>query len=241
MQAIQALRLQNPQSGLHTARNALNRLLRPKPVFALHNVHSPQRRALEAYIGQQFECAYGATITEYLPQLFSMQCQGRFSAVAGIRTALDGDLFVEKYLDEPVEQLLSQLSPTIISRSNIVEIGNLVSTHRGACQLFFTLHATVLYEAGFTWGVFAATDQVERIIRKLNFATFDLGGADPARLGQDAAQWGHYYDTSPTVRAVDLAATVARFRRSPLSAAVITFFSDTIAELARSIRIRAFQ
>jgi hypothetical protein len=94
MQATQALRLQNPQPGLPTARNALNRLLRPKPVFALHHVHSPQRRALETYIGQQFESAYSATITEFLPQLFSMQCQGRFSAVAGIRAALDGDLFV---------------------------------------------------------------------------------------------------------------------------------------------------
>ena len=241
MQATPALRLHTGQPRLPSAKNALNRLLRPKPFFALHNIHSPQRRALETYVAQQFDCAYGATITEFLPELVSMQCQGRFSAVAGIRPALDGDLFVEKYLDEPLERTLGRLSSTSVSRSDIVEIGNLVSTHRGACQLFFMLHATVLCEAGFKWAVFAATDQVEKIINKLNFVTFDLGAADPARLGEDAARWGRYYDTGPAVRAADLAATVSQFRQSPLSAAAITFFSDTIAELARSIRIRPFQ
>ena len=241
MQATPALRLHTGQPRLPSAKNALNRLLRPKPFFALHNIHSPQRRALETYVAQQFDCAYGATITEFLPELVSMQCQGRFSAVAGIRPALDGDLFIEQYLDEPVERELSRLLQTVVSRSDIVEIGNLVSTHRGACQLFFTLHATVLHEAGFKWATFAATDQVQKIVDKLNFVTVDLGVADPACLGEDVTRWGQYYDTSPTVRAADLAATVARFRQSPLTAAVITLFSDTIAELARSIKIRPFQ
>ena len=241
MQATSALRLHTAQPRLPAARNALNRLLQPKPFFALHNRCSPRRREVEAYIVEQFDCAYGAKITEFLPELFAMQCQGRFSAVAGVRPALDGGLFVEKYLDEPVEQILNPLSPTLVSRSDIVEIGNLVSTHRGACQLFFTLHAAMLYEAGFKWAVFAATDQVEKIVNKLNFVTFSLGAADPACLGEDAARWGRYYDRRPTVLAADVAATVARLRQSPLSAAAITFFGDTIAELARLMRIRAFQ
>jgi len=242
MQATQALRsLHTPQPGPPMRRNALSRLLRPKPVFALHSPYSPERRALETYVAEQFQRAYGATITGFLPALFSMQCQGRFSAVAGIRPALDDDLFVEKYLDEPVELALGGLAPTAVSRSDIVEIGNLVSTHRGASQVFFTLHAAILHEAGFKWAVFAATDQVEKIIRKLNFVTFSLGTADPARLGEDAARWGRYYETKPTVLAAEVSATVERLRQSPLSAAVITFFGDTIAELGRSIRIRAFQ
>ena len=244
MHATQALRLHpgHPgHPGLPTARNALNRLLWPKPFFALHNVYSPQRPALEAYIAQQFDRAYGATVTEFLPELFAMQCQGRFSAAAGIRPAHHGDLFAEKYLDAPVEQVLGEFSPTIVSRADIVEIGNLVSTHRGACQLFFTLHATMLHEAGFKWIVFAATDQVEKIINKLNFVTSNLGAADPARLGKDATRWGRYYDTNPTLLAADVPATVAKLRQSPLTAAVITFFSDTISELAQSIGSRDLQ
>jgi hypothetical protein len=241
MQATSALRLQTAQPRLPAARNALNRLLRPRPSFVLHNPDSPQRREVEMYIAEQFDRAYGAKITEFLPELFTMQCQGRFSAVAGIRPAPDVDLFVEQYLDEPVEQILSQISPSLISRADIVEIGNLVSTHRGACQLFFTLHAAILHEAGIKWAVFTATDQVAKIINKLNFVTFNLGAADPAHLGEDAARWGRYYDRRPTVLAADVSATVARLRRSPLSGTAIMFFADMIAELARLMRIRAFQ
>jgi len=223
------------------ARKALHRLLRLKPSFALHRSYSPQRPELEAYIQQQFEQAYDARITEFLPTLSSMQCQGRISAVAGIRTAHGHDLFVERYLDEPVEQVLGRLTSTRITRPDVIEIGNLSATHRGATLLFFTLQVTMLHEAGFKWAVFAAPDQVTRIAGRLDFVTLDLGPADPARLGAEAAHWGRYYDTRPAVHAVDIAATVARLRQSPLPAAVIAFFSDTISELARSKRIRPRQ
>lgn len=235
MEASLAVSLQNDGLRLPAVGTALNRLLTPKPIFSLHDVDSPQRAELEAYITRQFGCAYGATITEYLPQLFSMRCQGRVSAVAGIRVAAKGELFVERYLDDPVEQVLNRFSQTFVVRQNVVEIGNLVATHRGVSQLFLILHATVLYEAGIKWAVFSATDGVAAIIDKLNFVTVNLGLADPECLGEDADQWGRYYDTRPTVLAADIVATVAGFRQSPLPAAVIRIFGGTITELAQSV------
>lgn len=235
MEASLALPLQTDGLRLPAVGKALNRLLTPQPIFSLHEIDSPQRAELEAYIARRFGRAYGATIDEYLPQLFSMQCQGRYSAVAGIRMAVKGELFVERYLDAPIEQVLSGLSQTLILRHHVVEIGNLVATHRGASLLFFILHAAMLHEAGFRWAVFSATDRVATIIDKLNFATVNLGMADPARLGEDVKAWGRYYDTRPTVLATDIVATVARFRQSPLPAAVLRFFSSTITELAQSV------
>jgi len=219
------------------AKKALHRLLRLKPSFALHRSYSPRRPALEAYIQRQFKQSYDAQVTEFLPTLSSMHCQGRISAVAGIRTAHRHDLFVERYLDERIERILGRLSSTRVARKDVVEIGNLSATHRGATLLFFTLQVTMLHEAGFKWAVFAATDQVTRIAGRLDFVTLELGPADPARLGDEAAHWGSYYDNRPAVHAVDIAATVAGLRRSPLPAAVIAFFSDTISELAQSKRI----
>jgi len=87
MEASLALRLKTDGFGLSRARKAINRLLLPEPSFALHKINSPQRPRLEAYIAEQFERSYGATITQYLPELFSMQCQGRFSAAADITAA----------------------------------------------------------------------------------------------------------------------------------------------------------
>lgn len=230
-----------PAQGIEfpSATKALSRLLRLKPTFSTHDVHSPQRPALEAYIGQQFDRAHDATVTEFLPTLISMQCQGRISAVSGIRAARDGDLFAERYIDAPIEQTLSLRSNSRVQRPMICEIGNLSATHRGATLLFFVLQAAILHQAGFEWAVFAATDQVEKIVTKLDVVTVDLGAADPERLGHDAAQWGQYYDTRPTLLAVNAAPTMARLRRSPLPAAVIALFSDTIAELAHSLKTAA--
>jgi len=236
MNVAAALPLQNITPAVPAASKALNRLLRLKPAFALHHTLSPQRPELEAYIGEQFANVYDAKITGFLPILSSMHCLGQTSAVAGIRTAQYHDLFIEQYLDESIEHTLSHLLPSAVSRSDIVEIGNLSATHRGATLLFFIVQITLLYEAGFSWAVFSATEQVEKIMSKLNIVTLDLGRADPTRLGDEAADWGSYYDTRPTVRAINIAATVAGFRQSPLPAAVTMLFSDTIAELTRSMR-----
>lgn len=234
MLAASTLPHQADQSRQPRAAKALRRLLRPKPVFAMHNIHSPQRSALETYIAREFENAYGATVTQFLPQLFSMQCQGRISAVVGTRAASSGDLFVERYLDEPIERAISRVFPATVARRDVVEIGNLVATHPGACQLLFVLHAATFDKAGFRWAAFAATEQVRAIMHKLNVVTFTVGSADPKRLRDESAQWGRYYDSNPTVQVVDGAATMAQLRRSPLSATALAFFSDTIAELARS-------
>ncbi|MFQ5636183.1 MAG: thermostable hemolysin [Gammaproteobacteria bacterium] len=214
---------------------ALERLLHLKPSFAVHDRACAQRPALEAYVRRQFEENYGASVTEFLPTLFSVRCGGSYSAVAGTRTASSGELFVEQYLDVSVEQAIGRLAGAPASRVRIVEIGNLAATRHGATLLCLVLQIAVLQAAGFEWAVFAATGHVAELIDKLNFVTFGLGRADPARLGEDASRWGRYYDTRPTLRAGDLTATCAVLRRSPLSGAVISCFGETIAELAQSM------
>jgi len=241
MDSSVAILRQSAARQVPAARRALNRLLRLKPSFALHPIHSPQRPQLEAYIQHQFAQAYGARVTEFLPTLSSMQCQGRISAVAGIRVAYGRDLFVERYLDQPVEQILSHPGPTRVARSDIVEIGNLAATHRGATLLFFVFQAAMLYEAGFKWAVYTATEKAARIADRFTAATLDLGPADPARLGGEAACWGRYYDDLPAVHAVNIASVVASLRQSPLPAAAMAMFSDTIGELAQSNSLRIRQ
>ncbi len=236
MDATTTSRSQPPGLDIPAAKKALHRLLRLKPAFSLNRPYSLQRPALEAYIGQQFESTYGASISEFLPMLSSMECQGRISAVAGIRAAQGNDLFIEQYLDESIETILSRRTNSSVNRSSIVEIGNLSATHRGATLLFFVVQIAMLHEAGVKWDVFAATKQVETIINKLNFVSLDLGPADPARLGDDAGNWGSYYETQPNIHATDITATMTNLRQSPLTAAVLVLFKDTITELAQSLR-----
>jgi hypothetical protein len=224
-----------------SATKALDRLLRLGPNFACYASGSPGRVALESYVGQQFLRAYDARVTEFLPDLLSMECQGSFSAAAGIRPARDAELFVERYLDDPVQDVLSELIGSRLSRYGIVEIGNLAATHRGATLLFFVIQAAILSAARYDWAIFAATRQVRKIVDKLQFVTFDLGTADPARLGPEAASWGSYYDTDPRVVVADVAATMQNLRRSALPAAVMAFFAKSIDDVALSLRTRSIQ
>ncbi len=221
---------------MDVAHRALQRLVRPKPIFSLHGVASPERRELEAYITTRFDEIYQAQITGYMPKLLSMRCNGRYSAVAGLRSAADAPLFVEGYLDQPIEAGLATYSDIPVARRDIIEVGNLVATHRGASQLFFTILVAVAQKAGIRWAVFSATNRVARIIRKMNFVCHLLARSDPARLGNDVSLWGRYYDSEPVVLAVDVEATVARLRESLLADAAMGLFGKVVSELARGLR-----
>jgi len=220
---------------------ALGRLLCSAPAFELHGPDAPDRTALEAYIAAQFALVYDARVSEYLPLLLSMQCQNRYSAVAGLRRASTGRLFVEQYLDEPIEQALSARVDQPTARADIVEIGNLVATHRGACQMLFVLMAAMTHRAGVGWAVFSATRQVRRLIAKLDFAAVPLGPADPPRLGDATPLWGRYYDTKPELVVIDVATSIGRLEQSTLPAAVLALYRNRIDQLACATRVAALQ
>lgn len=226
----------NPVAGRPgVVRKALQRLIRPEPIFSIHGVVSSERSELEAYIARQFDEIYHARITQFMPQLLSMRCSGQYSAVAGLCSAADGPLFIEHYLDLPIEAELAKYSDIPTARRDIIEVGHLVATHRGASQLFFTILVSIAQRAGIRWAVFSATDRVARIIRKMNFVCHQLARSDPARLGNDVSSWGQYYDSKPVVLAVDVDATYAQLCDSLLADAAIGLFGKVVTELAWSL------
>ena len=241
MELVQPVAITVTAGRLPTANKALKRLVKPKPIFELHGIGSLDRTRLESYIAREFDDVYDAHITGYLPELFSMQCHGRYSAVGGLRPATDGQLFLEQYLDCPVEDAIGNRFDTPVSRHEIIEVGNLVATHRGATQLFFMMLAAIGLQAGFRWAVFSATDKVARIIHKLNFVVLPLADADPEKLGGGAIAWGRYYETRPVVLAGDIRATVSRLRQSLLADAAMTLFGPTISKLATRLRRTVYQ
>jgi hypothetical protein len=210
----------------------LSKLLSAAPEFDLHAANSPQRHQLERYITRCFARAYNAEVTEFSPLLLDVKCAGNISGVAGIRMAETSPLFLEHYLDAPVEEVVANTFGEVVSRHEIVEIGNLAALRPGACQLMLLMLAGILHAAGFRYAAFAGTDQVVRTVHKLSEAVRAVGIADPSRLGIDAKHWGSYYDTSPQVMIVDLAATKAIFDAQRLPAAVFAVYESRIHVLA---------
>ena len=210
----------------------IQKLLLPGSDCAMHSVMSLERAGLEQYIAAKFRAVYGAELSEFLPQLMGLKCHGRFSAAVGIRHGSHEPLFVEQYLDQPIEQTMLQRLQNRINRNDIAEIGNLVSNWRGASQLLFVLLVGALHKAGFKWVVFTATEEVEHLIEKARFSPITICKADPERLGEERAKWGTYYDTNPHVLAGDLDGALQHVLENRLLSFVYESYADTIDVLA---------
>ena len=209
----------------------LRRLLGSNPDFGLQDVAAADRRAAENYVADCFAKAYGAQVSEFAPYLLTVSCAGKISGVAGIRPA-GAALFSERYLDAPVESVLGDMYGRVVNRSEVFELCNLAAMRPGVCQLMYMVMAPFLYRAGFRYVVFAGTAQVERTVRKMSFALRSIAPADPTRLGDSAAQWGSYYETSPKVMAIDLDESMSVLRDLPLQSAFFDIYAERTAALA---------
>lgn len=194
---------------------------------------SKERCLLQGYIAKRFRQEYNADITEFMPHLVQMICCGKISAAVGFRCASAERLFVEQYLPAPIENSLPlrEGSPT---RARIVELGNLVASHRGASRLLFLTLANCLRLAGVEWIVFTATRQVAKIVAKFSCETADLGPANPACLGDNAHKWGSYYHTKPRVVAMHLPTARRQIETSAMAKAVLHLYKTENELLAES-------
>lgn len=180
-------------------------------VTAIHvAMDSPRRQEAEAFIKQVFASRYGAQVTSFAPNLMVLEQRGSIIAAAGWRSAKDTPLFLERYLDAPIEQAMAHLAPTPISRERIVEVGHLASQKAGSSVYIFRALASYLNSQGFEWVASTATQELIGIFAKLGLPPLALAAADPARLLDAAGQWGTYYDTQPIVAAGRIKSAIQR-------------------------------
>jgi hypothetical protein len=167
----------------------------------MHSPSSPAQRAeLEGFIARRFERAYGAKLTHFLPHLLGLRDDGgRWLAAVGYCGAASGPLFLEQYLEAPVEQLLSQALDRPVERDRVVEIGNLAAVRAGIARMLIPSLASHLRAEGFELAVFTATRELRNAFQRLSLGPIVLGAADPARVSGGAAAWGTYYAHAPAV------------------------------------------
>ena len=97
----------------------------------------PQRDRVEGFIAQRFLDVHGARISSFMPNLLVLfVVEGNPAAALGVRDAGYEPLFLEYYLDLPVEVVLAKNADLCLppSRDCIAEIGNLASVDRRASR-----------------------------------------------------------------------------------------------------------
>lgn len=179
-------------------RNALR--LRHEMLTVTHTVTgSPQRQEVERFIHATYRKHYGADVTHFAPNLMVLQRRERIVAAAGWRCAADDQLFLERYLDMPIDVAVATLAGHPVDRKRIVEVGNLAAGRAGGSVDVILALARHLDALGYEWVVFTATHELIGIFRKLGVPPLALAPADPERLGSEAAAWGSYYANNPIV------------------------------------------
>ena len=160
------------------------------------------RAALEAYVRTAFNRSHDADVSTFMPTLLAFRDgAGSLRGVLGIRSAADAPLYLENYLDRPVEQAIVAAGYHPVERDEVIEVGNLAA---GSCLAAVRMVAQMpvqLMNRGYSWIVFTATSTVHEILLGLGAPLVELGRADPLRVARQGDKWGRYYDNDPRVYA----------------------------------------
>lgn len=160
----------------------------------------PERRALEAFIADEFARVHGARIQHFCQMLAACRdACGKLVGALGYTPARDGALFLEHYLDLPVETAIARKVGQAIMREDIVEVGNLAGRCAGAARALIVFMTRHLFQQGYTWVTFTATRALLNSFARLRLLPTVLADADPERLGEAGRAWGSYYASRPQV------------------------------------------
>lgn len=173
----------------------------------LDGLHTDRRADAETFVRDAFGRAYGAHIEHFMPTLMSLRNDsGTLLAVLGLRRADDQPLFLEQYLDRPVEQALSAAISKPVDRDGLLEVGNFAVGAIGGGRWLITALTAYMASAGHTWAVFTCGPELRNAFYRLGIELVDIAPADPALLAPgEHARWGRYYDQKPRVMAACVA------------------------------------
>lgn len=207
----------------------------PQISFNLNTQCSPSRLQIQDHIKSVYKKTYDADVVKFQPLLLAMQKHNHLQAVVGIRPGNNGDFFLEQYIEKPIEQKAAEIICQPITRSSIVEIGNLAALQRGTSQLLFIILNASLQQAKYQWLMFTATPEVKKLIGRLNCHPHSITEAAPEKLIDKKSNWGRYYNTHPEVMLLSINEAMIAAQNLPRVQQVIEAYSCEIKQLAKQL------
>ena len=170
-------------------------------------------------VRKRFMEMHGACVRPAFASYRSIERTGAPCAALGFRRAGAGPLFLERYLDVPVEQAVSAAAGKPVARESIIEIGNLAADDAFA---MIELWGSVANDLGANCEVAVATltAPLRSMFARAGVPLLVLAPA-VAERADDPQAWGRYYASDPQVCAgviaqgqKAIAAFLARRRRA---------------------------
>lgn len=168
----------------------------------IHAPDSAARPELESFVQSAFARKHGARIHSFMPILAALRnSAGCITSVAGWRGAAQSRLYLEAYMDDPIETALGKRLGHLVHREEVVEVGNLAGSGCRPARRLVAMLPGLLLARGHRWVVFTATASVRRILVSLNAPLLELAPARAAQVESRSDIWGRYYDNDPRVMA----------------------------------------
>jgi hypothetical protein len=169
-------------------------------------------------VRRRFMEVHGATVRPAYGELLQVQDSDGARGALGYRRAAGEVLFLERYLDAPVETILSAALGQPVARRDVIEIGNLAAADPFAMISLWGMAANDL-GSDCDFAVATLTAPLRAMFARLGITLHVLARAGIERADQPRI-WGRYYETDPMVCAgriaqgqQAIAAFLARRRR----------------------------
>jgi hypothetical protein len=175
----------------------------PAGIYLSGETEAARRPQVEDFIRGCFANAYGARIGQFMPRLMSLHDgSGTVCAALGMRPGGALPMYLEHYLDAPVEQVLAAVAGEPVARAGMVEVGNLAVDNAGGARWLIAALTAWLHVHRYRWVVFTGVPALRNAFTRLGIELLDLGAADASRLPPgEADRWGQYYAQRPRVLA----------------------------------------
>lgn len=187
---------------LPAARTEPRRVPGPALCLAEAGPGSPERPELEAFVRSAFARRHEATVSSFMPTLLSFRdAAGELRGVIGLRGAQPQPLYLEQYLEQPVEAAIATATGQPVRRAEVVEVGNLAGANCRAAMRMVASLPSYLLARDYHWIAFTATSAVRGILAAFGAPLVELARADGSRVTTGNDRWGRYYESDPRVLA----------------------------------------
>jgi hypothetical protein len=161
----------------------------------------PLRHEVEAFVNAAFLRKHGAHVRSFMPTLLAWRDDAGPLGVVGVRAAREEPLYLEQYLDSPIECRLAEKAGREVPRTRVAEVGHLASRNCLSAARIAAALPRYLLEFEYEWIVFTGTRTVRGILARLGAPLYELALASAECVSKTRDSWGRYYEADPRVYA----------------------------------------
>lgn len=197
---------------------------------------SHRRTEVEEFSRNIYRKFYGAELIAFPKEFIAItyKTKGLMSCL-GMNYAENSPLFLEQYLDAPIEEELTAITGSNVKREEIVEIGTLAVRSRSTCRMIISALAGLLVKRRKKYLVFTAVKTLRNTLSHLEVPFTTMTTASAERV-KDNSRWGNYYYDAPQVIFVDIDSCTSALKKLMHNASSAVAVGKDPKKTARNIK-----